>query len=65
MRDAATGTDEELMADGDAPTIAISDERLEKLLKDKGVGEITMVQQEKKRRGSRARKGEDVFVDRI
>ena len=59
MRDMGVGTDDELM--GDEATVTISDEKLEKLLLDKGVGEITVG-----RGKGKAKKVErEIYVDRI
>jgi hypothetical protein len=58
MREMSVGTDDELM--GDEAVVSISDERLEKLLRDKGLGEIPVAKGQSKVRGK-----DEIMVDRI
>lgn len=58
MREMSVGTDDELM--GDEAVVTISDERLEKLLREKGVGQVAVG----KPKGNRRAK-EELMVDRI
>lgn len=58
MREMSVGTDDELM--GDEAVVTISEERLEKLLRDKGVGEIAVG----KPKAKKVEK-EELMVDRI